>query len=305
MGGDRKLTFAEDFALGGTAAGVSKTVAAPIERVKLLIQTQGRLLELQLIETPYKGVADCFKRTIAAEGFGSLWRGNLANVIRYFPTQAFNMAFKEYFKTLFPWKKEKDGYLKWFAGNLGSGGLAGAASLCLVYHLDYARTLLANDLKGKGGGERKYGGLVDVYKKTIAAEGPGGLYKGFVTSVQGIVMYRGFYFGLYDTFKELAPWDAKDPTNFLLNFGLGYGCTVTAGIISYPWDTVRRRMMMQKFESSAACWSKIIREDGAKSLFNGAFANILRGAAGAGVLSGTDAMKALLLNYKYGPEEKK
>ncbi|KAL9677682.1 hypothetical protein QQ045_005916 [Rhodiola kirilowii] len=45
------------------------------------------------------------------EGFGSLWRGNTANVIRYFPTQALNFAFKDYFKRLFNFKKDRDGYL--------------------------------------------------------------------------------------------------------------------------------------------------------------------------------------------------
>jgi solute carrier family 25 (adenine nucleotide translocator) protein 4/5/6/31 len=52
---------------------------------------QGRLA------TPYKGISDCFKRTYADEGLVSLWRGNTANVIRYFPTQALNFAFKDYF----------------------------------------------------------------------------------------------------------------------------------------------------------------------------------------------------------------
>ena len=38
-----KLGFWEDFLIGGVAAAVSKTAAAPIERVKLLIQNQVRL----------------------------------------------------------------------------------------------------------------------------------------------------------------------------------------------------------------------------------------------------------------------
>lgn len=59
----------------------------------------GRLAE------PYKGIGDCFKRVIAEEGFGSLWRGNLANVLRYFPTQALNFAFKDQFKRMFGYNK--------------------------------------------------------------------------------------------------------------------------------------------------------------------------------------------------------
>lgn len=73
----------------------------------------------------------------------TVWRGNTANVIRYFPTQALNFAFKDYYKSLFSYTQAKDGYALWMAGNLASGGAAGATSLLFVYSLDYARTRLA------------------------------------------------------------------------------------------------------------------------------------------------------------------
>ena len=98
---------------------------------------------------------------------------------------------EDYFKSLFGFKKN-DGYWKWFAGNVASGGAAGASSLLFVYSLDYARTRLANDAKSaKGGGARQFNGLVDVYKKTLASDGIAGLYRGFVPSVVGIIVYRG------------------------------------------------------------------------------------------------------------------
>ncbi|GJT45170.1 ADP,ATP carrier protein, mitochondrial [Tanacetum coccineum] len=163
--------FAVDFLMGGVSAGVSKT-AAPIERVKLLIQNQDEMIKTGSLSQPYKGIGDCFSRTIKDEGFVALWRGNTANVIHYFPTQALNFAFKDYFKSLHNFKKDRDGYWKWFAGNLGSGGAAGASSLLFVYSLDYARTRLANDAKAaKKGGERQFNGLVDVYKKTLKSDG--------------------------------------------------------------------------------------------------------------------------------------
>lgn len=80
-------SFAIDFLMGGVSAAVSKTAAAPIERVKLLIQNQDEMLKAGRLSEPYKGIGECFGRTIKDEGFGSLWRGNTANVIRYFPTQ--------------------------------------------------------------------------------------------------------------------------------------------------------------------------------------------------------------------------
>ena len=99
--------------------------------------------------------------------------------------------------------KKNEGYWKWFAGNVASGGAAGASSLLFVYSLDYARTRLANDAKSaKGGGERQFNGLVDVYRKTLKSDGIGGLYRGFVPSVVGIIVYRGLYFGVYDSLSE-------------------------------------------------------------------------------------------------------
>ncbi len=102
--------------MGGVSAGVSKTVAAPIERVKLLIQNQDEMLKTGRLKEPYKGVGNCFQRVIAEEGVAALWRGNWANVLRYFPTQALNLAFKEQFKTMFNFDQKKDGYWVWFAG---------------------------------------------------------------------------------------------------------------------------------------------------------------------------------------------
>merc|ERR1712130_1080143 len=125
---------------------------------------QGRLAR------KYDGIAECFRRTAAEEGISSFWRGNTANVIRYFPTQALNFAFRDKFKKMFGYKKDKDGYALWMAGNLASGGAAGATSLLFVYSLDYARTRLANDAKNaKSGGDRQFNGLVDVYRKTLAS----------------------------------------------------------------------------------------------------------------------------------------
>ena len=105
---------------------------------------------------------------------------------------------------MFNFKKDKDGYWKWFAGNLASGGAAGASSLLFVYSLDYARTRLANDAKSaKKGGERQFNGLFDVYKKTLASDGVAGLYRGFNISCVGIIVYRGLYFGMYDSLKPV------------------------------------------------------------------------------------------------------
>ncbi|XP_066919869.1 uncharacterized protein [Clytia hemisphaerica] len=298
MGG-QKLGFAENFMLSGVAAAVSKTAAAPIERVKLLVQNQGEMIKQGTLKEPYKGVVDCTIKTFQSEGLYPFWRGNLANCIRYFPTQALNFAFKDKIKVLFKQSKD-DGYMVNFSKNIASGGAAGAMSLCFVYSLDYARTKLANDLKSAKGGERQYNGLIDVYSKTLKSDGIQGLYRGFVISCVGIIAYRGCYFGFYDTLKPML---LGDDASLGASFMLGYGVTVVSGIISYPVDTIRRRMMMTsgtatKYKGSIDCTVQVIKSEGAASLFKGAGANILRGVAGAGVLAGFDKFKEVYISFR-------
>ena len=84
---------------------------------------------------------------------------------------------------------------------MASGGLAGATSLCFVYPLDFARTRLAADV-GKAG-SREFNGLLDCLVKILKSDGPIGLYRGFFVSVQGIIIYRAAYFGMFDTAKHL------------------------------------------------------------------------------------------------------
>jgi len=308
MGKKDNLSFVENFALSGAAAVISKTAAAPIERVKLMVQNQDEMLKSGRLDRPYTGVLDCTRRILSEEGVLPLWRGNLANCLRYFPTQALNFAFKDKIKAQFKPTKADAAPLR-LGKNIASGGLAGAMSLCFVYSLDYARTRLANDTKSAkkgGGGERQFNGLLDVYKKTIASDGVAGLYRGFVISCVGIIVYRGCYFGFYDTLKPIL---LGDDAGVVFSFILGYGVTVSAGLCSYPIDTIRRRMMMTsgeavKYSGSLDCTVQVLRNEGVTSFFKGAGANILRGMAGAGVLAGFDKFKQLYISLKGDAEEK-
>ncbi|XP_011201556.1 ADP,ATP carrier protein [Bactrocera dorsalis] len=292
------IGFLKDFMAGGISAAIAKTAMAPIERVKLLLQVQAISKQISA-DKQYKGMIDCFVRIPREQGFLSFWRGNLANVIRYFPTQALNFAFKDKYKQIFLSginKKEQKG--RYFLGNILSGGAAGATSLLFVYPLDFARTRLAADV-GKTG-QREFNGLFDCIKKIFKTDGFMGLYRGFIVSVQGIIMYRGAYFGCYDTARELMP----DPKNspIWVNFLIAEAVTTFAGIVSYPFDTVRRRMMMQSgvkagervYKNTAHCWLVIARTEGPFAFFKGAFSNVLRGTGGALVLVMYDEIKKLM-----------
>ena len=87
MAEKKKLGFFENFMLSGVAAGVSKTAAAPIERVKLLVQNQDEMIKQGRLAEPYKGVVDCVQKTLRSEGIIPFWRGkfetiNLINLVK-------------------------------------------------------------------------------------------------------------------------------------------------------------------------------------------------------------------------------
>ena len=122
-------------------------------------------------------------------------------------------------------------------------------------------------------------------------------------SVAGIIVYRGLYFGMYDSIKPVVLTGSLQ-NNFLASFILGWCVTTGAGIASYPLDTVRRRMMMTsgeavKYKNSLDAARQIVAKEGVKSLFKGAGANILRGVAGAGVLSIYDQLQVLLFGKAF------
>lgn len=284
--------FLINFMAGGTSGAVAKTITAPIERVKLLIQTQDANPKIISGEVArYTGIVDCFRRVAAEQGVKAFWRGNLTNIIRYFPTQAFNFAFKDTIKAMFPKVDKNKEFGKFFMINMASGGLAGAGSLLIVYPLDYARTRLASDV---GTGKQQFSGLVDCITKTVKNSGIGGLYNGVTVSVIGIIPYRGAYFGLFDTLSGYNPWQ-KDSNNFF-RAGSKFACAqfsaISAGYASYPFDTVRRRLQMQSekpkedwvYAGTMDCFKKIVANEGTSALFKGAGANALRTIGAAMVL---------------------
>jgi solute carrier family 25 (adenine nucleotide translocator) protein 4/5/6/31 len=292
MAADKKPNFLLDFALGGVSGIVSKTITAPIERVKLIIQTQDANPRIISGEVPrYTGIVNCFTRVGKEQGMKAYWAGNFTNCVPYFPTQAFNLAFKDTIKGLFPKYNAKTEFWPFFGVNLASGGLAGAGSLCFVYPLDYARTRLASDV---GSGKKTFNGLGDCLMKT--AKGPQGvlsLYNGFGISVAGIIPYRGTQFGLNDTILGLNPW--KNDRGFIGVASKWAGAqfsVIMSGFVTYPFDTVRRRLQMQSekpvdqrmYKGALHCAQKILADEGSAAMFKGAGANVLRGTGAALVL---------------------
>jgi len=284
-----ELTFFEEFASNGVAMMVAKTVAAPLERVKLMLQNQDLLMTLGKLDKPFIGIHDCAHRIINEEGPHRLWRGNIANCLRSFPEKFLNLAFEDTLKSTLKTRGE-DGYWTKVAKNFARCVLPPLISLCFLYPLHMAQTQLACDTMMAKNGEYQFGGVLDVFQQAFAADGVRGLYRGFFTACGDVITYNGMWFVLYEGAKELT--DVKE------SLLLGFAATILSGIISYPIDTICRRITMTSNEaiecpSQLDAARQIRRDYGLLSYFRGAQADLLNVVVYSCVLTGLNTLKEL------------
>jgi solute carrier family 25 (adenine nucleotide translocator) protein 4/5/6/31 len=279
-----------NLAAGGISGAVSKTITAPLEKVKLAIQNQDsnpRILSGEMKR--YTGMGNCFQRHVTELGASSLWRGNVANCIRYVPTAAFNLAFKDTFKAMFPkYNKDKE-FGKFALTQVASGSFAGGVTNTLVYPLIYVRTVLGADI----GTVKKYNSMFDCLVKTAKSGGVLSLYNGILASSVGIVVYRGAQFGIQDIVKSFNPYQKEVSfIGIFSKFCVAQLAVSISGIVAYPFDTMQRRLQIeaskpkeeQIYKNMIDCFSKILAKEGPGGFFKGALANILRGTGAAIVL---------------------
>merc|ERR1712046_364512 len=276
-----------NLAAGGISGAVAKTITAPLEKVKLAIQNQDsnpRIISGEMKR--YTGMMDCTRRHISELGMSSLWRGNVANCIRYVPTAAFNLMFKDTIKGLFPRYNKNTDFGMFAVTQVSSGALAGGVTNTLVYPLIYVRTVLGADL----GKVKKYTGMADCLAKTVKEGGFLSLYNGIGPSSVGIVVYRGVQFGLQDIIKAFNPYQKEvSAIGIVSKFIVAQIAVSVSGIAAYPFDTMQRRLQIeaskpkseQIYSGMADCFKKILAAEGPGGFFKGALANILRGTGAA------------------------
>ncbi|KAK9699745.1 hypothetical protein RND81_08G193300 [Saponaria officinalis] len=281
--------FKRDLMAGAVMGGIVHTIVAPIERAKLLLQTQESNMAIVDGKRPkFKGMFDCILRTVNDEGFLSLWRGNGSSVLRYYPSVALNFSLKDLYRDIL--KNEDDGppIMSGAAANFFAGAAAGCSTLILVYPLDIAHTRLAADI-GKADA-RQFRGIYHFMSTVYRVDGIRGLYRGLPASFHGMVVHRGIYFGGFDTIKDILTKEANLELALWKRWLVAQAVTTTAGLLSYPFDTVRRRMMMQSglektmYENTLDCWKTIYRTEGFPSFYRGAVSNMFRSTGAAAIL---------------------
>eukprot|EP01112_Ceratiomyxa_fruticulosa_P017026 TRINITY_DN5238_c0_g1_i3.p2 TRINITY_DN5238_c0_g1~~TRINITY_DN5238_c0_g1_i3.p2 ORF type:complete len:335 (+),score=40.38 TRINITY_DN5238_c0_g1_i3:1503-2507(+) len=278
-------SFLIDFTSASVSTTLSKSVSAPLERVKILLQIQPELIKNGVLGRPFEGFFDCVLRVFIREGILGFFRGNLINAIRPLATQTLNFLLKDKLKLS---SFDKKSYWKTFLTNILSGALAGSSSLLFVYPLDTIKTILMCDVKRNGA--YHFQGILDVLKQVLRKNGIEGLYQGFLVSILGIIVYRAVYFGLYDSIKKFFKVHGV-----LASFSVGVFVTLVAGMLAYPLDTLRTRMMLaavfgKAYKTSFHALKDIVTTEGFGSLWSGARVRVLSTIFSTLVLVGYDAL---------------
>merc|ERR1711988_932218 len=298
MGKDKKSSFLVDLTIGGISGAFVKTVMSPVERIKILMQTQDSNPKIISGEVPrYTGVADCGRRVAAEQGVKAFWRGNLVNCLRYAPQQGSALAFNDAIKRMMPKYNPKTDYYKDFGVKLFSGGAAGGVANVVCYPFDFARTRLASDV---GSGKKAFNGIADCITKTIKQGGITGLYRGSAVTIAGAFVYRGGQLGLFGQIMDANPYKQDKG---ILGIVAAFTCATVARTITtpfnYPFDTVRRRMMLDSekpaaerlYSSGINCFFKVMKTEGFGGMYKGLLPELVRGLGGPLVLTAYDRIK--------------
>ena len=291
-----------DALVSGASAVIAKTLVAPFERVKLVLQTQSSNIEIRTSSTKeYNGIINAFWRITKEQGVLSFWRGHLATLLKYVPLQALNFTLHSKLKRLGGDYDPKLHPFKFFATNMLRGGVSGGLAIMIVYPLDYIKTKMATDL-GKRIEDREFKGFTDCVKKIMRQGGIQSFYTAFPMSLLGVITYRAIYFGFYETGMR---YNKDKKKNIWWSFFYAQLSTNSAGLAVYPLDTVRRNLVLQSAKTSEekkvlqdssilACGRRIYREKGIRGLYAGCLINLMRGFGSSLVLVLYDQMKGAL-----------
>jgi solute carrier family 25 (adenine nucleotide translocator) protein 4/5/6/31 len=289
-----------DLFIGGSIGAVAKTVMAPVERVKLLLQTMDSNPDIVSGKVErYKGIGDCFSRVYSEQGWKAFWRGNLVNCLRYAPQQGSALAFNDRLNEIFPKYDSKTQFWQSFGVKLFSGGMAGGVANTICYPFDYARTRLASDVKkGKG----QFNGIMDCIMTTVRQQGITGLYTGWSVTVAGAFVYRAGQLGCFKQIQDLNPY--KNDHGTLGACSAFVAVTMARTVVmpfNYPFDTVRRRMMLQSekpmaerlYRGSFHCAAEVLKKEGVAGMYKGMIPELFRGVGGSLVIVAYDRIKVI------------
>ncbi|KAJ9457356.1 hypothetical protein DIPPA_15508 [Diplonema papillatum] len=222
-----------------------KLLAYPVERIRLLMQTQhtNKTFESSSFSS-LRHTASHMK----TEGMLSPWRGCTPTIIRWFPSQYLVLFLKDSISDVFPTYNKKTEYTKYFCSKVGSGAATGVINAIVwAYPLDVVRQQLAtkNALTWRNA-------VTSIYQR----HGLQGFYRGFVMDAPGLMLFRGVQLGGWDLVKDHYgnAWEEKTRIN---RFAHGQVISLMGSVVAYPWDTVRRNLISMDVKGSS--YSEVYR----------------------------------------------
>mmetsp|Transcript_35690 Transcript_35690/g.72746 ORF Transcript_35690/g.72746 Transcript_35690/m.72746 type:complete len:316 (+) Transcript_35690:191-1138(+) len=292
---------------GGLASATGKTCVAPFERVRLLLQTENVIHNKTA--KPFRGPVDVLSRLVREEGFVSLWRGNIPNLLRIVPTYGLRFTLFDYFAVVAAVGTPEGRPLS-LPRQMASGALSGLTTVLVTYPLDLARTRMSA-VSSNVVRDTIYGTLSSVY----TTEGIRGLYRGLFVSSLEITPYLAISLGGYEYLKaRLSPTEDTP----MMRLGAAWFCGVCGSLTCFPIDTVKRRIMLDGspgFATSTAgsknprdlaggsgAWSyvrKMYADGGMRVFYRGCLVNAGKSApAVALTFVCNDALKDVVANFR-------
>lgn len=173
-----------------------------------------------------------------------------------------------------------------------AGAVAGTTACLACYPLDLVRTRLTTELEG----HEHYKGIRDVFQKVYQAEGIAGFYSGVGPTLLVAVPNFAISYTVYGTLKEYTldddlfynlrrlDADSGEPKlGFLLTVGCGALSGILATLVTFPMDTIRRRMQIQSLHvppdqrlTSYQQLHRLVTREGLTSLYRGLTPEILK-----------------------------
>ena len=247
---------------GGIAGIVAKTCSAPMDRIKIIFQTDSQR-QFSMRAAIIEG-----RRVVVEEGVHNLWRGNSATIVRVFPYagiqfaafDVFNARFKRIFKTN---KSDSNGgsglTLAHFAERMLSGSGAGATAVLLTYPLDVIRARMAVQTD-----TIVYKSLYQAGQHMIQNEGLPSLWSGLRPTIIGIIPYAGLAFTGFHSIKSVVEANGTE-FKWYHKITAGGLAGLVAQTATYPLDVVRRRMQTERFLLDVQTNAKPINRVGGKT----------------------------------------
>lgn len=233
---------------GGIAGAVSRTVTAPLDRLKIMLQVHG-------FHNRQLGILNGFKGMLLEGGIKSLWRGNGINVIKIAPESAVKFMTYEQFKRIIKSYKSADEELEPFERFI-AGASAGAFAQSAIYPMEVLKTRMAIGRTGQ------YGGVFDCARKIYLREGMASFYRGYIPNLIGIIPYAGIDLMVYEQLKHMyTRWQSSAPPqpqsaigepSVLVLLLCGAASSTAGQFVSYPLALVRTRMQAAAASAGAS-----------------------------------------------------